>query len=169
MIKTYKVNQLPFSKYEIAFMGRSNVGKSSLLNRILQHKICRVSKTPGCTKWIGFYKMQHDISIVDLPGYGYANISKTKEGLISNMIYEYIESKRAKEIWILIDSRRDIMDLDNQILKFVLSYDIPVKIIATKCDKKDSKYIKADFYTSAKDLSGIQTIQEYLQNIKLAQ
>ncbi len=163
--KTYFVRDLPpKSKYEIAFIGRSNVGKSSLLNSILNHKISRVSKTPGCTKWIGYYPCK-DIVLIDLPGYGYAKISKERQGLISTMMKAYFDKHRADELFLLIDSRRGIMDIDKEIITFVKKYNVPIKIISTKIDKRDSKKTQSAFQISSKTKVGIDTIQEYFTSI----
>ncbi|QEK37915.1 ribosome biogenesis GTP-binding protein YsxC [Candidatus Cytomitobacter indipagum] len=163
--KTYFISELPENnKYEIAFIGRSNVGKSSLLNAILNHKISRVSKTPGCTRWLGYYQFK-DISLIDLPGYGYAEMSKKRIGLIDTMIEKYLLSGRVNELWVLIDSRRGIMEIDLEIINFARENNVELKIISTKNDKKDVKIMEAYFYTSAKTKHGIDKITAYMNEI----
>ncbi|QEK38604.1 ribosome biogenesis GTP-binding protein YihA/YsxC [Candidatus Cytomitobacter primus] len=163
--KTYFINELPTKiKYEIALIGRSNVGKSSLLNSILNEKTSRVSKKPGCTRWLGYYDFEN-VTLIDLPGYGYANVSKKQEALITVMVQKYILCGRIDELWILIDSRRGIMGLDIELINFVVNNDIPVKIISTKIDKKESKIIDANFRVSSKTKEGIHEIIDYIKHI----
>lgn len=160
--KTYFIEELPKKdKYEIALIGRSNVGKSSLLNVLLDKKLSRVSKTPGCTRWIGYYNF-HGISLIDLPGYGYAEISKKVINLLDKMIEKYLLSGRVDELWVLVDSRRGIMEIDLDIINFARENNIILKIVSTKNDKKDSKMMEADFYVSSKTGHGIDKIIEYM-------
>ncbi len=164
--KTYFVDQLPTkTKYEIAFIGRSNVGKSSLLNAIFGNKTSRVSKSPGCTKWIGWYPF-HNLTLIDLPGYGYANLSKKQQGLISTMVSLYFEKNRVDELYILIDARRGIMDIDKEVINYVIKQNILFKVIATKIDKRDAKEIKSVFQVSSKSKKGIQEVVNYFKSIK---
>jgi len=141
---SYKsVPDLPiYPLVEIAFVGRSNVGKSSLLNSLtgLNKKIAVEGKTPGRTQSMNVFKCgdkQGDICIfLDLPGYGYAKISKTTQEEISNFIGEYLlERSTLKLVILLVDARRDTQKYDMEMFDFLASNDIPFAVVATKVDK----------------------------------
>lgn len=122
---------------EIAFAGKSNVGKSSLINTLLNRKnIARVSQTPGKTQTINFYQINNCFRFVDLPGYGYAQVSKTKKDSWAKSIDEYLlHREMLLSIYLLQDSRREPRELDFQMVKFIESLGYDVKIIVTKADK----------------------------------
>ena len=128
---------------EIAFIGRSNVGKSSLINSLCNRKnLARISQTPGKTQTINFYKATlktHELKnfyLVDLPGYGYAKTSKTNRGIWAKFIDEYFtKSKQIKFICQLVDMRHAPMDSDLQMFQNILEKNLPVLIVATKSDK----------------------------------
>ncbi len=121
---------------EICFSGRSNVGKSSLLNKIFNRKnFARVSSKPGKTVTINYFSV-NDIYFVDLPGYGYAKISSETEEGYSDLIEKYFNSGRnIKLVFQLIDSRRGITDSDADMIKFMQYHGINFAIVITKCDK----------------------------------
>ena len=120
-----------------AFVGRSNVGKSSSINTLLNRKkIARVSQTPGKTRTINFYKINSEFYFVDLPGYGYAKLSKEEKSSWGKVMEEYfINSKNLIHVFILVDIRHEPKEDDVLMLDFVRHYGIPVSIIATKSDK----------------------------------
>ncbi|NCB70229.1 MAG: YihA family ribosome biogenesis GTP-binding protein [Clostridia bacterium] len=122
---------------QIAFVGRSNVGKSSSINTLLNRKkIARVSQTPGKTRTINFYKINSEFYFVDLPGYGYAKLSKEEKSSWGKVMEEYfINSKNLIHVFILVDIRHEPKEDDVLMLDFVRHYGIPVSIIATKSDK----------------------------------
>ena len=122
---------------QIAFVGRSNVGKSSSINTLLNRKkIARVSQTPGKTRTINFYKINSEFYFVDLPGYGYAKLSKEEKSSWGKVMEEYfINSKNLIHVFILVDIRHEPKEDDVLMLDFVGHYGIPVSIIATKSDK----------------------------------
>ena len=122
---------------QIAFVGRSNVGKSSSINTLLNRKkIARVSQTPGKTRTINFYKINSEFYFVDLPGYGYAKLSKEEKSSWGKDMEEYfINSKNLIHVFILVDIRHEPKEDDVLMLDFVRHYGIPVSIIATKSDK----------------------------------
>ena len=101
-ISLFPKSQLP----EFAFFGRSNVGKSTLLNSLTnQKKLARTSNTPGRTRGINFFQLENILSIIDLPGYGYAKISKSEIKHLSNLIHEYLISrKNLRKVFLLIDA-----------------------------------------------------------------
>jgi GTP-binding protein len=122
---------------EIAFVGRSNSGKSSLLNLLVNRKsLARVSGSPGKTRTINFYEINGSFRIVDLPGYGYAKVSKTQVSGWGNMIESYFKSRKGliKAIQ-LIDIRHRPSDLDIQMYEYLKYYKLDGIIAATKADK----------------------------------
>jgi GTP-binding protein len=131
-------------KYQVAFVGRSNVGKSSLINMLLKHnKLAKTSSTPGRTRLINYFQANDDVYFVDLPGYGYAKASKKEVDGWQSMIEPYlIENEQLKCVCMLVDSRYEPTVQDKQMLKFLNYYQIPFIIIATKCDKFGKSQVK---------------------------
>ena len=121
---------------EICFSGRSNVGKSSLINKILNRKsIARVSSKPGKTVTINFYKVDN-VRLVDLPGYGYAKVPFSEKSRWSNLMEGYFGSGRnIKRVFQLIDMRHPATDFDISMLEFLSHYEIPYTVVLTKADK----------------------------------
>ncbi len=122
---------------EIAFAGRSNVGKSSLLNALVRRKsFARVSKTPGRTREINFFRINNQFLFVDLPGYGYARISKEKKAEWRPLIESYLgRTAQLRGLVLLLDIRRDPSDDDRSMLDFLAQLEIPTIIALTKSDK----------------------------------
>ena len=122
---------------EIAFAGRSNVGKSSLLNRLLRRKaFARVSNTPGRTREINFFKVNQTFVLADLPGYGYARISKTRKAEWRPLIEGYLaDSPMLRGVVLLLDVRHDPTDDDRLMLDFLADVGAPTIIAFTKIDK----------------------------------
>lgn len=122
---------------EFAFAGRSNVGKSSFINAILSRKkLARTSSTPGKTRTINFYKVNDGIRLVDLPGYGYAKVSKTEKASWSKSINEYLKAREEiLEIFLLVDIRHEPTALDKQMYEMILDHGYSGIVIATKSDK----------------------------------
>ena len=129
---------------EIAFVGRSNVGKSSLINMLTkQKKLCKTGATPGRTRLINYFLINDSFNLVDLPGYGFAKASKTEVDGWQGMIEPYlVENEALKCVCMLVDSRIEPTAQDKQMLKFLNYYQIPFIIIATKCDKFGKSQIK---------------------------
>ena len=121
---------------EICFSGRSNVGKSSLINKILNRKsIARVSSKPGKTVTINFYKVDN-VRLVDLPGYGYAKVPFSEKSRWSDLMEGYFGSGRnIKHVFQLIDMRHPATDFDISMLEFLNHYEIPYTVVLTKADK----------------------------------
>jgi GTP-binding protein len=122
---------------EIAFVGRSNVGKSSLLNRLMQRKaFARVSNTPGRTREIHFFAVNQQFVLADLPGYGYARISKARKAEWRPLIEGYLSgSPRLRGVVQLLDVRHDPSDDDGVMLDFLADLGVPTIVAATKVDK----------------------------------
>lgn len=122
---------------EIAFLGRSNVGKSSLLNSLLERKkLARTSNTPGRTQSINFFLVNDSFYFVDLPGYGYAKVSKSLRADWGTMARDYLSDREELVLSIqLVDSRHDPSELDMQLNEWLNYYEKPHIVIATKIDK----------------------------------
>lgn len=122
---------------EIAFIGRSNVGKSSLLNTLV-HKpnLARISKTPGCTQLINFFKIEEKVCFVDLPGYGYAKVPPALKAQWQPMIEAYLtHSANLRRVILLLDARHPPSEYDVLMCTWLRSYRIPIILVATKIDK----------------------------------
>ncbi len=122
---------------EIAIVGKSNVGKSSLINRLAGNgKLARTSSQPGKTRLINFFSINRGaFYLVDLPGYGYARASKEEQKQWGTLIEAYLASGRPKHLLMLIDIRHDPTENDRQMLRYLLYYGIPYTLVATKSDK----------------------------------
>src|SRR5687767_3060244 len=122
---------------EVAFAGRSNVGKSSLLNRLVRRKaFARVSRTPGRTREINFFRVNDEFVLADLPGYGYARISKEKKADWKPLIEGYLRRTPALAgVVQLLDIRRDPSDDDIAMLDYLAELEVPAVVVLTKTDK----------------------------------
>ena len=122
---------------EIAFSGRSNVGKSSLLNKLVRRKaLARVSATPGKTREINFFRVNDAFHLVDLPGYGYARVSKTAREAWRPLIEGYLEtSEHLRGVVQLVDARHAPSADDLRMMDFLASVGVPTIVVATKVDK----------------------------------
>ena len=127
----------PESLPEFGFIGRSNVGKSSLINSLLQRKkLAKVSSTPGKTQLINHFEINHNFFIVDLPGYGWANVSKSQKDQWEQNINDYLINRETLiELFVLIDIRHDIQKIDLGFIEWLYEVEIPFSIIFTKADK----------------------------------
>ncbi len=133
-----KKDQFPkFTHPEFAFMGRSNVGKSSLLNTLLGKKdLVKTGSKPGVTKTINFFVVNDNKSFVDLPGFGYAKLPSETRKKFMPMIMDYAKArKNLKLVFLLIDIRRTPGDFEHEIIEFLASLKIPTAITLTKSDK----------------------------------
>jgi len=165
---------------EIAFAGRSNAGKSSAINSLSkQNRLAYVSKQPGRTQLINFFSIDDHISLVDLPGYGYAKVSKVMRNNLGTLIQEYIENQlELIHTYVLIDAKVGIKDSDIDMFDLLSESDRKFSIIFTKIDKCSKSYLKElensmqslmksyikyfnqFFFTSAKKFEGIIDIQK---------
>lgn len=139
--------QYPDEGYpEIALLGRSNVGKSSLINTLINRKsFARTSSTPGKTQTLNFYNIEEQLYLVDVPGYGFAKVSKKQREEFGVMIEEYLTTRDVlKGVVILVDGRHAPSDDDISMYQYVSYYHIPTLIVATKMDKiKRNQWNKA--------------------------
>ncbi|MBR4618315.1 MAG: YihA family ribosome biogenesis GTP-binding protein [Bacilli bacterium] len=122
---------------EFLLVGRSNVGKSSFINTLLGRKnLAHTSSKPGKTQTLNFYKINDSFYLIDVPGYGYANVDKKTQSKFGMMIEEYLETRRQlKRVFLLVDFRIKPTEDDLLMYNFLKYYNLPVTIIATKSDK----------------------------------
>lgn len=122
---------------EIALSGRSNVGKSSLINTLINRKgLARTSSQPGKTQTLNFYNIESELYFVDVPGYGYAKVSKKDREKWGQMIERYFSDRPVlRGVISLVDGRHEPTELDCQMIDFLHYYDLPILVCATKMDK----------------------------------
>lgn len=131
-----KTNWLAHQGTEICFVGRSNVGKSSLINALAQAKIAKTSQTPGRTRLINYFELQPNQFLVDLPGYGFAKMPKEEQRKMLIMVEEYLNfSSKLKTVFLLFNSQIGLTDLDQQMITLLTSLDKKIVLIGTKLDK----------------------------------
>ena len=155
VISAVRRSQYPTdNKPEYLLVGRSNVGKSSFINTIINRKnYARTSATPGKTQTINFYLVNDDFYLVDAPGYGFAALSKKKQKKFGLMMEDYLQNRpNLKQVFLLVDFRHRPTNDDIMMYNFLKHYKIPVTIVATKTDKvgltlhqKQRNAILADF------------------------
>lgn len=148
-------NWLIHDKKEICFIGRSNVGKSSLINALSNNsKLAKTSKTPGRTQLINYFDTNDKVIIVDLPGYGFANISLSIQEKMFSMIDQYFQYSKPIYVFLLIDARRGIMEKDQTIIEHLISLNHKIIFIVTKVDKAKqseiAKTLKNDYFKNNK-------------------
>ena len=127
----------PEEGVEVAFAGRSNAGKSSAINTLTNnHKLARVSKTPGRTQLINFFELSDTQRLVDLPGYGYAKVSREQKEQWQRYLSEYLRERRCLHgLVLLMDIRHPLQEFDTTMLKWATQSRMPVHILLTKADK----------------------------------
>lgn len=152
-----KVEDLPKDNFpEIAFVGRSNVGKSSLLNALMKKKLAYTSATPGKTREINYFRINQKFYFVDLPGYGYAKVSKAEHARWKELLEAYLQNRpQLKLCLLLIDARHPTMENDKQMAEFLYFYGRRFAIVLTKMDKlkkqaerKNSLTVCASFFSN---------------------
>lgn len=161
IISAVKREQYPVDdKVEIAFVGRSNVGKSSIINALTNRRhLAKTSQTPGKTRLINFFLINNDFYLVDLPGYGYAKVSKKEQESWGKTIERYIiDREQLKRVVLLVDARHKPTGDDKIMLEWIKHYGYDVVIVATKSDKlsnndlgKSEKIIKETLELTKED------------------
>lgn len=187
VISSSTISQCPSdTKIEYAFIGRSNVGKSSLINMLCNHKgLAKTSATPGKTLLINHFIINNDWYIVDLPGYGYAKRSKSIQQKIEHLISSYIlQREQLVNLFLLIDIRHEPQKIDMEFIEWLGQSGIPFSIVFTKADKigneqKAMKVAKAYmeslreqweelppyFITSSSNKTGREKLLDYIEQI----
>ena len=156
---TYKTSvvhekNLLSDKLEFAFVGRSNVGKSSFINNLTNKKnLAKTSSMPGRTRMINYFEINKQFYFVDLPGYGYHKAGKQNEIMWASLMEKYLSSSQAlKRVFMLVDIRHNPTELDERMLKYLTYEALPFCIVATKCDKIAKSKINAYLDVIAKKL-----------------
>ena len=168
-------NILESTKNEFAFVGRSNVGKSSLINALTnQKRLAKTSSTPGLTKNLNYFEINNgDLFIVDLPGYGYHKAGKKEEEKWSVLLEQYLlNSANLKCVFVLVDCRHEPSELDKVMLSFLTYHNIPYVVVATKLDKlpKSQQGVKLEKLANSLRLTKLNVIgvsSETRQNLNL--
>jgi GTP-binding protein len=138
LIGAVKMDDLPEgSQTEIAFAGRSNVGKSSLINALTNHKdLARTSNTPGRTQQVNFFDLGEQLTIADLPGYGYARAPRETVRQWTDLVGDYLQGRtQLRRACLLIDGRHGIKDSDREVMKMLDKSAVSYQVVLTKCDK----------------------------------
>ena len=186
VISSPVVNKCPAdNKPEYAFIGRSNVGKSSLINMLCNHKgLAKTSSTPGNTLLINHFIINNEWYLVDLPGYGFAKRSKNERQKLENMIRGYIlQREQLVNVFVLVDIRHEQQAIDREFIDWMGTSNIPFAIVFTKADKLSAakakqnieKWMKAledaweelppYFITSSEKKQGRDEILDYIDQI----
>lgn len=181
-----KVEECPEpSLPEYAFIGRSNVGKSTLINMLTERKkLAKTSASPGKTRLINHFLINENWHLVDLPGYGYAKVSKSERNKFQQFIYNFIKSRSTLAcVFVLIDSRHDPQRNDLEFMEWLGKNEIPFAMVFTKTDKlssskvqkniskynkrmlKDWEFLPEQFLTSSMTKQGKERILEYIEEI----
>lgn len=170
---------------EFAFIGRSNVGKSSLINMLTNRKgLAKTSSTPGKTKLINFFTIDNSWSLVDLPGYGYAKVAKTDKREFNKAVIDYLAKRdNLYCVFVLIDCRHEPQPMDIEFINWVGKHGIPFVLVFTKTDKVSANQLKNNidqflaklkewwdelpqyFSTSVSTKSGKQEILDFIENL----
>lgn len=167
---------------EFAFVGRSNVGKSSLINKLVNVKgLAKTSSTPGLTKMVNYFDINDSFRFVDLPGYGYAKVGRKQLGVWAGLMGEYLVGSESLEtVFVLVDIRHEPSELDKEMVKFLVFHQLPFMVLATKCDKLSKTRVNAqvkvlanglgvreDFIipTSSENGLGRDRILDYIENV----
>lgn len=158
------ISQCPENEWaEFALLGRSNVGKSSFVNLIFGEKaLAKVSQTPGKTRLMNFFSLNENLCFVDLPGYGYAKVSKTMQAGLSKIIKDYCEKRENLSgiIWLLDYRRADGTQADKEAAEYLSSLQIPVFVVLTKADKLNAS-------EKTKNIAAIRKLYQFPNEIPI--
>jgi GTP-binding protein len=148
---------------EVAVAGRSNAGKSSAINVIVNRRqFARTSKTPGRTQLINFFSLQGEERLIDLPGYGFAKVSDKKRFHWRDLMADYFESRQSlKGLFLIIDIRRQITKFDTQMLGFAEQVSLPTHVLLTKTDKLKRGQAAKALLEVRRDLGDTATVQHF--------
>jgi GTP-binding protein len=187
IISNSDVSKCPLERLpEYAFIGRSNVGKSSLINMLTNHKnLAKTSGKPGKTQLINHFKINNNWFLVDLPGYGYARVSKKTKQVFQEFITDYFESREQLVCaFVLIDIRHEAQNIDIEFIEYLGETEIPFCIVFTKADKISKAKVNAHvaayrkqllahnweempqhFVTSATEATGKESLLEFINSV----
>ena len=145
VLSVAKLSQLPLTEMsEVAFAGRSNVGKSCIINALFnQKKLAKTSNTPGRTQQLNYFNLNNEIHIVDLPGYGYAEAPEKTVKQWQQLIFDYLRGRvNLKRVFLLIDSRHGLKKVDKEVMDMLDKAAVTYQIILTKIDKISEKELE---------------------------
>ena len=148
---------------EVAFAGRSNAGKSSAINVIVNRRqFARTSKTPGRTQLVNFFTLRDDARIVDLPGYGFAKVSEKMRDHWANLMADYFETRASlRGMFLIVDIRRQLTNFDREMLAFADAVGLPVHVLLTKADKLKRGQAAKALLEVRKELGDGATVQHF--------
>ncbi len=154
---------VPDTGAEVAVAGRSNSGKSSAINVIVNRRqFARTSKTPGRTQLVNFFSLSNDRRLVDLPGYGFARVSDQKRDHWRNLIADYFESRQSlRGLFMIVDIRRQLTEFDRQMLSFAELIALPTHVLLTKSDKLKRGQAAKALLEVRRDLGSAATVQHF--------
>jgi GTP-binding protein len=154
---------VPDEGAEVAFAGRSNAGKSSAINVIVNRRqFARTSKTPGRTQLVNFFSLRDDARLVDLPGYGFAKVASRMRDHWADLMAEYFEIRASlKGMFLIVDIRRQLTDFDQEMLAFADAVGLPVHILLTKSDKLKRGQAANALLKVRRELGEVATVQQF--------
>lgn len=154
---------VPDTGSEVAVAGRSNCGKSSAINVIVNRRqFARTSKTPGRTQLVNFFSLRDEQRLVDLPGYGFARVAESVRRHWGELLAEYFEVRRSLHgLMLIVDIRRQLTDFDRQMVAFAESVDVPVHILLTKADKLKRGQAATALLEVRRELGNRATVQHF--------
>ncbi|MBT8107631.1 MAG: ribosome biogenesis GTP-binding protein YihA/YsxC [Gammaproteobacteria bacterium] len=148
---------------EVAFAGRSNAGKSSAINVIVNRRqFARTSKTPGRTRLVNFFELRDGARLVDLPGYGFARVANRMRDHWANLMADYFETRASlRGMFLIVDIRRQLTDFDRQMLGFAEAVGLPVHVLLTKADKLKKGQAAKALLEVRRELGEAATVQQF--------
>ncbi len=154
---------VPDTGAEVAFAGRSNAGKSSAINVIVNRRqFARTSKTPGRTRLVNFFSLRDEQRLVDLPGYGFAKVADKMRHHWADLMADYFEMRRSlRGMFLIVDIRRQLTDFDRQMLNFAESVGLPAHVLLTKTDKLKRGQAAKALLEVRRDLGEAATVQHF--------
>ena len=154
---------VPDSGSEVAVAGRSNAGKSSAINIIVNRRqFARTSKTPGRTQLVNFFSLQDEKRLVDLPGYGFARVSTKMRAHWRNLMADYFEARQSlRGLFLIVDIRRQLTAFDEQMLSFAEQVALPTHVLLTKTDKLKRGQAAKALLEVRRDLGDVATVQHF--------
>lgn len=162
-------NKLPKDNgSEVVFVGRSNVGKSSVINKITnRRRLAKISKLPGRTREVNYFIYEEGIYLVDLPGYGYARVSESKRHTWAKLIGRYLKERSSiKGVFMIMDIRRPIEKSDQVMLDYCESCNLPMHIILNKTDKLSRSAAMKTMFKIKKKINSTQTTFQFFSTLK---
>ena len=162
---------VPDTGAEVAFAGRSNAGKSSAINVIVNRRqFARTSKTPGRTRLVNFFSLADDQRLVDLPGYGFAKVADKMRDHWAELMADYFETRRSlRGMFLVVDIRRLLTEYDRQMLNFAESVGLPAHILLTKTDKLKRGQAAKALLEIREDLGNTASVQHFSAKSRLGE